>query len=270
MAIFVYLCTGCTHVYADSFIWKPGQYEIQDYLSVKEYRVDPLYKERVKQLVGDLVHIPGGQYRMGDLFGFGNKEEQPIRYIQVKSFLLNKFEVTQSLWVAVMGRNPSHFNSCNSCPVENVSWTDIQEFIKRLNKLTKTQYRLPTEAEWEYACRSGGKRQRYCGDRDPDSLFWYENNSNSKTHVVGEKLPNNLGLYDMSGNVWEWVQDCWYGSYSGAPQNGSARKDGDCGRRVLRGGSWINKVWNGRSAQRSYGSRDDKSNHFGFRLATDI
>lgn len=140
-----------------------------------------------------------------------------------------------------MGSNPSHFSSCgDKCPVESVSWNDAQDFISRLNSRTGKRYRMPTEAEWEYAARSGGKREKYAGGNDVDAVAWYGSNSGSRTHPVGQKQPNGLGLYDMSGNVWEWCQDWYGGSYynqssrdnPGGPSSGSSR--------VIRGGGWVN------------------------------
>jgi len=169
------------------------------------------------------------------------------------AFALGKYEVTQGQWRAIMGNNPSHFNNCgDTCPVEQVSWNDAQEFIKKLNAKTGKQYRLPSEAEWEYACRAGAQ-QEYCGSDNVDSVAWYvSNRGNSSTHPVGRKQPNAWGLYDMSGNVWEWVEDC---------------SNGDCAYRVLRGGSWYYDPQGTRAASR-YGSRPSNGSYEdGFRLA---
>ena len=152
---------------------------------------------------------------------------------------LGKYEVTQELWTAVMGSNPSKFGGCDECPVEMVSWDDVQVFLKKLNALTGNQYRLPTEAEWAAALGSGGGA-------------WHRENSGMRTHPVGQKSPNELGLYDMKGNVWEWVEDCW---------------EGDCSRRVVRGGSWGGNPRVLRSAVRLGLDTGVRDSYFGFRVA---
>ena len=174
-------------------------------------------------------------FEMGSLSGV--KDEQPVHSVTLSTYYIGETEVTQELWQAVMGGNPSRFTGSQR-PVEQVSWNDCQEFIERLNALTGKNFRLPTEAEWEYAARGGNKSKGYIysGSNDVDVVAWYGNNTGSGTHEVKGKLPNELGLYDMSGNVWEWCSD-WYGSYSEesvtnpqGPSSGSYR--------VLRGGSW--------------------------------
>jgi formylglycine-generating enzyme required for sulfatase activity len=168
-----------------------------------------------------------------------------------------------------MGSNPSHFSSCgDACPVENVSWDDVQQYIKKLNVKSAHKYRLPSEAEWEYACRAGAD-QTYCGSNDADSVTVYRQNSGLKTQRVGSKQANAWNLYDMSGNVYEWTQDCDndYNSYSGAPTNGNAWVAGDCGHRVLRGGSWNADPFYSRAADRSRDGRTSRYSTNGFRLA---
>jgi len=168
------------------------------------------------------------------------------------AFAMGKYEVTQGQWRAIMGNNPSHFQNCgDTCPVEKVSWNDAKEFIQRLNQKTGKQYRLPTEAEWEYACRAGSQ-QEYCGSDDVNSVAWYDRNSGSATHPAGRKRPNAFGLYDMSGNVWEWAEDCY---------------DGDCAWRVLRGGSWGDVPRYSRAAFRFRFEPAYRGLIFGFRLA---
>jgi formylglycine-generating enzyme required for sulfatase activity len=166
-----------------------------------------------------------------------------------------------------MGSNPSGFANCGeTCPVERVSWEDIQAFIQKLNALTGKQYRLPSEAEWEYACRAGGE-VTYCGGNKVDLVAWHEKNSDAKTHAVGAKQANAFGLYDMSGNVWEWVQDC-NGSYQDAPTNGAARSGCDASsRRMLRGGSWYYDAKFARAAFRVSNSATIRDKGIGFRLA---
>jgi len=169
-----------------------------------------------------------------------------------------------------MGDNPSYFKNCgDNCPVENVSWYEVQEFIERLNSKTGKKYRLPTEAEWEYAARSGGKREKYAGtnsDADLGSYAWYITNSGSKTHPVGQKQPNGLGLYDMSGNVWEWCSD-WYGKdyYASSPKD-NPQGPSSGSYRVLRGGSWGNDPRNIRASDRGIDFPSFRLIYNGFRL----
>ncbi|MBK7000404.1 MAG: SUMF1/EgtB/PvdO family nonheme iron enzyme [Rhodoferax sp.] len=212
-----------------------------------------------------MVRIPAGSFEMGS--NDGDSDEKPVHRVSVRAFELGATEVTQGQWRAVMGSNPSNFKDCgNDCPVEMVSWDDVQEFIKKLNQKTGKQYRLPSEAEWEYACRAGGRHQ-YCGSDDLDAVAWYSNNSGNKTQPVGKKQANAWGLYDMTGNVWEWVQDCWNESYSGAPTDGSAWMSGNCGLRAVRGGSWSNLPRNARAANRYWDVTANRDNSFGLRLA---
>lgn len=173
-----------------------------------------------------------------------------------KNYEMGKFEVTQGEWKAVMGNNPSKFSNCgDNCPVENVSWNDVKEFIQKLNARTGRQYRLPTEAEWEYACY-GGSQTEYCGGDDADAVAWhggfFGGNSNGQTHPAGQKQANGYGLYDMSGNVWEWVEDCY---------------NGDCSLRVLRGGSWSDVAEGTRTAYRFRINPVNRINLLGFRVA---
>jgi len=217
------------------------------------------------------VFVKGGCYQMGDTFGGGDGDEKPVHEVCVDDFYIGKYEVTQGQWQRIMGSNPSHFSSCgDNCPVENVSWRDVQEFIRKLNNQSGKRYRLPTEAEWEYAARSGGKREKWSGTSDGSSLgdyAWYDANSGGQTHPVGQKRPNGLGLHDMSGNVWEWCQD-WYGRnyYSssgrdnpGGPSSGS--------HRVIRGGSWNSDAADARAAFRNRYIPVIRDSFLGFRLA---
>lgn len=193
--------------------------------------------------------------------------EETAHQVELSSFYMQKTEVTQELWEEVMGSNPSEDKSWKDNPVTNVSWNDCQEFIKKLNEITGNKYRLPTEAEWEYAARGGkmSKGYQYSGSDNLEEVGWYDQNSNEKIHPVAEKKPNELGLYDMSGNVWEWCQD-WYGDYRvkfkknpQGPDNGTTK--------VLRGGSWYFDAVNCRVACRYDGFPDYRSNIRGFRLA---
>lgn len=197
-------------------------------------------------------------------------DEKPQHHVTVGDFHIARFPVTQKQWVEVMGDNPSYFKNCEDCPVEQVSWDDVQDFLKKLNaKNPGKNYRLPTEAEWEYAARGGqlSRGYRYAGSDDPDKVAWYDDNSDIKTHPVGSKEPNELGLYDMTGNVWEWCEDQWHEHYTGAPEDGSAWISGGNRRRVLRGGSWCNGFINCRVAYRSWSNPTLRVINNGFRLA---
>ena len=215
----------------------------------------------------EMVEVPGGSFQMGSNDSDAYNNEKPVHSVNVKSFSIGKYEVTQGQWRAVMGSNPSHFANCgDNCPVENVSWNDIQSHIQKLNKKTGQRFRLPSEAEWEYACL-GGQQPIYCGSNDVGSVAWYRDNSAGTTHPVGQKAPNGFGLYDMSGNVWEWVEDDYEDGYLGAPTDGAARKTG-VETRVLRGGSWNSFAGSARSAIRYGYSPDFRSYFIGFRLAS--
>lgn len=185
----------------------------------------------------EMVFVKGGCYQMGNDGYYAHE-------VCADDFYMGKYEVTQGQWKAIMGNNPSYFKDCgDNCPVEQVSWNDIQEFINKLNSKTGKNYRLPTETEWEYAARSGGRNEKYAGTSNKSELkdyAWYDRNSGSKTHPVGQKKPNGLGLYDMSGNVWEWVND-WYDSdyYKNSPKNNPTGPSNGKGK-VRRGGSWRN------------------------------
>jgi formylglycine-generating enzyme required for sulfatase activity/serine/threonine protein kinase len=214
----------------------------------------------------EFVAVPGGCFQMGDTFGDGGADEKPVHEVCVDGFFLGKYEVTQGEYQKIVGTNPSNFKKGDRYPVENVSWEDAREFIKKLNSKSKRQYRLPTEAEWEYAARSGGKKEKYAGGNDIDAMAWYSKNSGSSTHPVGGKRPNGLGLYDMSGNVWEWCQD-WFDAnyYSSSPrQNPAGPSSGSI--RVLRGGSWNGSPANVRAAFRNGFQPWERYGGLGFRV----
>jgi formylglycine-generating enzyme required for sulfatase activity len=189
------------------------------------------------------------------------------------AFALGKFEVTQAEWQAVMGSNPSHFKGAH-LPVEHVNWDDAQAFIRKLNRRTGRHYRLPSEAEWEYACRGGHRADDYCGGNDADQVAWYGalgeggGNSANTTHPVGLKAPNGFGLYDMSGNVWEWMADPWHPGYGGAPADGSVWNGGGA-KRVIRGGSWLDYPLLAQASYRIWAGTVKRSNDLGFRVARD-
>jgi formylglycine-generating enzyme required for sulfatase activity len=237
--------------------------------------VSPPTGKTFKNSIGmEFIEIPAGEFLMGCSKGDTEcyDEEKPQHRVKItKSFYMGKFEVTQGQWKKVMGNNPSHFANCGEdCPVEQVSWNEIQDYIGKLCKREKQspcKYRLPTEAEWEYAARAGSKTKYYWGDTINDAYLWYDNNSGNATHPVGNKKPNAWGLYDMSGNVWEWVGD-WYDS--GYYSNGEAvdpRGPSSGSFRVLRGGSWDYGGRRCRSSYRFLLTPDYRYNLLGFRLA---
>ena len=217
-----------------------------------------------------MTYVQGGTFTMGCTSEQGGDcvgDEKPSRQITLSSFNIGTYEITQAQWVAVMNGNPSHFKG-NDLPVEMVSWTDVQEFIRKLNAATGMEYRLPTEAEWEYAARGGAQSRgsKYSGGSNVSDVAWFINNSGGKTHPVGSKQPNELGIYDMSGNVHEWCSD-WYGNYSGGAQtNPQGHSSGS--RYVNRGGSWDRGASGCRVAIRNDGAADARFNFLGLRLAT--
>ena len=215
------------------------------------------------------ARIQKGWFMMGlEEFEF----EQPIHKVTIdRPFFFSIFPVTQREWKAIMGGNISHFKG-DDLPVENVSWDDVQEFIKNLNEKENThKYRLPSEAEWEYAARAGTTTQYSFGDDDSKlgEYAWYSENSGDKTHPVGKKGANPWGLYDVHGNIWEWVQDEWHDTYNGAPSDGSAWEDGIRAIRVNRGGSWFSDARNCRSARR-YFFPGYRCHYLGFRLLQEV
>ena len=215
----------------------------------------------------DMVKVEAGTFMMGATSEMLNPDddEKPVHQVTLThDYYMGKYEVTQALWKTVMGSNPSKFKGDN-LPVENVSWNDSQEFISKLNSMTGRKFRLPTEAEWEYAAR-GGKKSRgylYSGSSNISDVAWYDGNRSSKTHPVGMKQANELGIYDMSGNVYEWCQDR-FGSYVSSPQTNPI--GGNSGSlRVRRGGSWHHDAWICRSSDR-YGSAEYRLSYLGLRL----
>ncbi|MBF0174643.1 MAG: formylglycine-generating enzyme family protein [Magnetococcales bacterium] len=212
----------------------------------------------------EFVLISSGTFMMGEP---GGDDDTALHEVILSTpFCIGKYEVTQTQWQAVMGNNPSIFKGSNR-PVENVSWNDVHEFIKRLNIMGTDTYRLPTEAEWEYAARAGTTGHFYWGRGELTGDYaWYDRNSRNETQPVGQKLPNPWGLYDMAGNVWEWCQD-WYDKRYG---DGTSRKDpmGPVSgvARVYRGGSWIGDPMFIRHANRSRLAPDRSNGDVGFRL----
>ena len=220
----------------------------------------------------EMVLVEGGTFIMGcteEQGGNCGDDEKPAHQVTVGSFFIGKHEVTQRQWKAVMNNNPSEFKGDN-LPVENVSWDDAQEFISLLNTLTGKNYRLPTEAEWEYAARGGNKNAKnmYSGSQTVNDVAWYNDNGGKKTHPVGIKLPNELGLYDMSGNVYEWCSD-WYGNYSVSAENDPQGAPSGS-YRVERGGSWLFESMNCRVSARYYVDVDFRYSDLGFRLVLPV
>jgi formylglycine-generating enzyme required for sulfatase activity len=230
----------------------------------------------------NMVRVEGGSFQMGS--NNGDSDEKPVHTVTVKSFYMGKTEVTQKEWVEIMGTNPSRFKG-DTLPVESVSWFEAVEYCNRRSlkegltpayrgsdnsiicDFSASGYRLPTEAEWEYAAKGGNKDLMtftYSGGNSPDGVAWYNGNSGSTTHPVGTKQPNSLGLYDMSGNVWEWCWD-WYGAYSTGNQT-DPRGASSGSARVYRGGSWFHTAAGARSAFRNCYTPSDRDYFLGFRL----
>jgi formylglycine-generating enzyme required for sulfatase activity len=216
----------------------------------------------------EMVYVQGGMFTMG-CTAEQDKDcydtEEPTHSVRISSFKIGKYEVTQAQWKALMGSNPSINNGDNS-PVETVNWNEVQMFIRKLNSATGKNYRLPTEAEWEYAARGGNKSRdyKYSGSDKLNEVAWYEANSGYKSHLVGTKSPNELGIYDMSGNVWEWCSDR-FGNYSRRTQTdptGATKSS----YRVNRGGSWNNNAQYCRVADRSYDVPGSSYDYLGLRL----
>jgi formylglycine-generating enzyme required for sulfatase activity len=219
----------------------------------------------------EFVLIPAGKFMMGSSFSEEdrNDNESPAHKVTIKnSFYMGKYPVTQKQWERVMENNPSGSKG-EDRPVEMVSWEDAQEFIKKLNKKEGTdKYRLPSEAEWEYSCRDGTQTRYSFGDDESklNEYAWYQKNSGYKTHPVGQKRPSSWGLYDMQGNVWEWVQDKWHYDYDGATSDGSVWENGDSSGRMVRGGCWAEDAGGCRSATRLGYFSVERLDFVGFRL----
>jgi len=220
----------------------------------------------------EFVLVPGGCYQMGCGSGQSacDKNEKPVHEVCVDGFWMGRTEVTQKQWEKIMDDNPSlntsWFKNTDNYPVENFSWYDISDFIQKLNQQSGRNYRLPTEAEWEYAARSGGKEELYAGGDNVDAVAWFDSNSGDRSHPVAQKRPNGLGLYDMSGNVWEWCQD-WYGKdyYLNSPRNNPRGPDSGSAR-VARGGSWHSFESGCRSIMRSGNNLPFRYTDVGLRL----
>ena len=215
----------------------------------------------------EMIYVEGGTFTMGAASEQTDAwdREEPAHQVTLSSYYIGKYEVTQALWKAVMGENPSSHKGDN-LPVDSVSWNDCQDFIRELNALTGKNFRLPTEAEWEYAARGGNSSKgcKYSGGNEPDKVAWYDDNALYETHEAGLKSPNELGIYDMSGNVCEWCSD-WYGNYDRSEQSNPAGASSGT-ERVLRGGSWRTYSGACRVSDRYYAQPAMPSDHFGLRL----
>ena len=288
--------------YHDNIQLKPGEYKVQVsksgykkinktvWISDASKTISITLKKQPKPTTNSIyetVHVSGGCFQMGSN---EDDDEKPIHKVCVDDFRMGKYEVTIGQYMEFVnstgGSHPEWLESGSKYniktgsddyykkrgallnnknhPIMGVSWNNARDYAKWLSRKTGQNYSLPTEAEWEYACRSGGKSQKYCGGSDIDSLAWYSKNAGGKTHSVGGKNANGLGLYDMSGNVWEWTQD-WYGSYSSGKQNNPKGKSSGSFR-VFRGGSWLHDASVSRSANRRYNSPDFRDYDVGFRL----
>jgi formylglycine-generating enzyme required for sulfatase activity len=236
----------------------------EDEAKAKKEAAERTEIERIRKAYEpEMILVEGGTFQMGS--DKGHNDEKPIHKVMLSSFSIGKYPITQAQWKAVMGNNPSHFKG-DDLPVEAVSHDDIQEFLRKLNHLTGKTYRLPTEAQWEFAARGGNKSNgfKYSGSNNLKDVAWYDENSGGKTHSVGKLAANELGIYDMSGNVCEWCSD-WYGSYSSAAvTKPTGAANGSC--RVYRGGSWCNFPGFCRPANRGSNTPTDRYSNLGFRL----
>ncbi|WP_440945887.1 formylglycine-generating enzyme family protein [Methanosarcina sp. T3] len=223
----------------------------------------------------EFILIPAGEFDTGSPFEEQGRSdsESPVHKVTIKNpFYMGKSQVTQKQWKNIMRNSPSHFKG-EDRPVEVVSWNDAQEFVKKLNAAENTdKYRLPSEAEWEYACRAGTETRYSFGDDESklNDYAWYAENSGRKTHPIGRKQPNSWGLYDMHGNVWEWVQDNWHENYNDSPSDGKAWEDGAGSLRVSRGGSWYCNAESCRSACRFRREPESRFGNLGFRLVREL
>lgn len=272
--------TSITNNIVDGEISQPNENNTGKGNSTPQKTSTTIFEPIVVEVAGsviEMVGVSGATYTMGCTAEQGSdcwSNENPARDVTISDFYIGKYEVTQALWVAVMSSsskpgNPSHFKGCDYCPVENVSWNEVKEFIKRLNDITGLVFRLPTEAEWEFAARGGNKSQQYkfSGSNTAIDVAWHYTNSKGKTQPIATAKPNELGIHDMSGNVSEWCEDDWH-LYLGANTDGNPWIDSPRdARRVLRGGNWTNESINCRVSSRQSESPWHRNNGIGFRLA---
>jgi formylglycine-generating enzyme required for sulfatase activity len=242
-------------------------------IQAQKIALTPEKKLMLAAIETSMISIDGGVFIMGCTADQGaecTQDEFPVHQVQISSFRFSKTELTQGIWKAVMGINPSGNQRSDQFPVENVSYNDIDAFIERLNKISGHRYRLPTEAEWEFAARGGIKSRvtLYSGSSDPNNVSWNIGNSSNVSHIVGFKKANELGLYDMSGNVWEWCSD-WYGVYHSSEES-DPRGSVEGTDKIIRGGSYAGAIWFCRNAIRMHYAPSYKSHFIGFRLAEDV
>lgn len=276
LLVFVFILVSCQTMPPPGPL--PGERLEEPPVAEEEPPVVPeeLPETAAEELVIDMVLIKGGCFDMGDIFGGGFESEVPVHGVCLDDFFLGRYEVTQGLWNQVMGSNRSFFDGCDDCPVEQVSWNEVQRFLERLREITGEDYRLPTEAEWEFAARSEGLEQKWAGTNSEDELdnfAWYRENSGKKTHAVGEKEPNDKGLYDMTGNVWEWTQDIYHpDAYEKHPRDNpviseKVDRPGAIVLNVMRGGSWKSPSHYARISYRGGDEPVARYKDIGFRLA---
>ena len=246
--------------------WKVLEEREQLYGDKFKFKVVAICKK--KTFEPEMVFVEGGTFQMGSTSG--DFDEKPVHSVTLKSFYIGKHEFTQAQWRTVMGSNAHHNSDCDNCPVVLVSWNEVQQYIQELNAQTGKKYRLPTEAEWEYAAK-GGRASRgytYSGSNDLGTVAWYGSNAGNKIHAAGTKQANELGIFDMSGNVREWCSE-WYFNYSSSSITNSTGPASGANR-VLRGGSWIDNAPYCRSTDRDWDCPDCGSNQSGFRLVLPI
>ena len=266
--------------------WKQAQEQQRSSIDDASVKDEPkvIEKEQSKQnkpnsllpplpfIEPEMVYVQGGTFQMGSNHKESLVAEKPIHPVTVGNFYIGKTEVTQKQWRMVMGSYPIelNFKGCDDCPVESVSWDDVQEFLQKLNTKSSNKYRLPTDAEWEYAAKGGNKSRNYkfSGSNTKNDVAWCTENSNDKTHPVGTLKANELGIYDMSGNVREWCQDVWHDNFVNAPDNGSAwLLGGDQSSRIIRGGSWGQYSNDCNTSNRNRCESTTRFAHHGFRLS---
>jgi formylglycine-generating enzyme required for sulfatase activity len=248
--------------------------EIED--DEQEDDEDDLFIEEVNGVSFNMIFVEGGTFTMGCTKEQGsscNSWEKPSHEVNLDSFYIGETLVTQGLWKAIMGENPSIFTDSDDLPIENITWEDADDFIEILCDLTGNEYRLLSEAEWEFAARGGNLSEgyKYSGSDSLEEVAWFGDNSQEKTHPVGKKLPNELGLYDMSGNVWELCDDTWHENYKGAPNDGSAWVIDEDLTNVVRGGDFLSEDSSCRITERAAYDPDEGIDIFvGLRLALSV
>lgn len=276
--IIVLLCVFTCKIYAQTTLVSGPKKKVHRTPTTKTMQNSPTHKSSktmrtqetflVNGVSFKMCYVEGGTFSMGATIEQGtdaNEYEKPLHEVTLNGYYIGQTEVTQALWCTVMEHNPS-YNKGENLPVENVSWSDCQKFIKKLNTKTGRTFRLPTEAEWEFASRGGRKSlgYKYSGGNSIGDVAWYTSNSNRETHAVATKQANELGIYDMSGNVWEWCSD-WYEEYNNLPQNNPHGADTGT-YRVDRGGSCRSNTMGCRVSARSSSTPSDCDQSMGLRL----